>query len=130
MARTTLYPNSVMVEASVDPIGSSGTATFSIGSVPGIEYSVDAEWAMAFVKLDYGDDMAGTVDVALPLIIGSGSITAKQDVFISVGEGYTVTRVILNIDGDMGGGTITMAPYGGAGLGVSDVELRFLAPIH
>lgn len=36
MARTTMYPSVIIVKASVDPISSSVTAPFSIGSVPGI----------------------------------------------------------------------------------------------
>lgn len=130
MARTTMYPSVVMVEASVDPISSSGTAPFSIGSVPGIVYTASAKWSLCLVKLDYGDDMIGSIDVVLPIVIDGGSITARQDVFISMGEGYTVTRVIVSVDEDMSGGTVTAAPYGGAGIEVSSVELRFLAPIH
>lgn len=134
MAMTTMYPGAVL--ANTGPIildQQSHTGSFAINPLFDVETSGISDWALAFVKLDYGDDLIGQIDVAIPLLfalVNEGELTGKQDVFVSVGEGYTVTRVIIAVKMTDYTGTITVAPYGGAGISVKNVRLNFLALIH
>lgn len=134
MATTTMYPGAVLANTGQIILGSSDdTASFDIIPMYDVETSGISDWALAFVKLDYGDDLIGQIDVAIPLLstmVNEGELTGKHDVFVSVGEGYTVTRVIITVKLADYTGTITVAPYGGAGIKVSNVKLNFLALIH
>lgn len=129
MTMTTMYPGSVLADTTMGQIDSSGKASFTVNSIPGVVSSGIGEWALAFVRLDYEDEIIGSIDVVIPITKQNGLLTCKHDVFVSVGEGYTVTRVIISITSDYKG-SITMAPYGGAGMKVSSVDLKFLATIY
>lgn len=134
MAFTTVYPGTVLASTGPIILGSSDhTASFDILPMYDVETNGISDWALAFVKLDYGDDLIGQIDVAIPLLftmVNEGELTGKHDVFASVGEGYTVTRVIITVKLVDYTGTITVAPYGGAGIKVSNVRLNFLVLIH